>query len=193
MSLQRSIHTKFNYAQYLDWDDDKRWELIDGIPYDMSPAPNRRHQEITQSLFNKIYNYLKGKSCKAYIAPFDIRLSASYADEHEIETVVQPDISVFCNASKLDEKGAKGAPDWVIEVLSPGTAHKDLNIKLLLYQQYQVKEYWIVDPETSITHVFHLDKSLKYLPGTQYEIEQSIDVSIFNDLRIFTSEIFSMS
>lgn len=192
MSLQRSINTKFNYGQYLDWDDGKRWELIDGIPYDMSPAPNRKHQKIIGNLFIQISNYFKGKPCEIYIAPFDIRLSESYEDEHVIETVVQPDLSIFCDKSKLDEKGAKGAPDWVIEVLSPGTAYKDLNIKLLLYQQYQVKEYWIVDPETSNIHVFQLDKSLKYLPGTLYEKGQPIDVSIFKDLRIETSGIFTM-
>lgn len=192
MSLQRSINTKFNYGQYLDWDDGKRWELIDGIPYDMSPAPNRKHQKIIGNLFIQISNYFKGKPCEIYIAPFDIRLSESYEDEHVIETVVQPDLSIFCDKSKLDEKGAKGAPDWVIEVLSPGTAYKDLNIKLLLYQQYQVKEYWIVDPETSNIHVFQLDKSLKYLPGTLYEKGPPIDVSIFKDLRIETSGIFTM-
>lgn len=192
MSLQRSINTKFNYGQYLDWDDGKRWELIDGIPYDMSPAPNRKHQKIIGNLFIQISNYFKGKPCEIYIAPFDIRLSESYEDEHIIETVVQPDLSIFFDKSKLDEKGAKGAPDWVIEVLSPGTAYKDLNIKLLLYQQYQVKEYWIVDPETSNIHVFQLDNSLKYLPGTLYEKGQPIDVSIFKDLRIETSGIFTM-
>lgn len=190
MPLQSSIDTKFNYAQYLEWNDDERWEIIDGIPYNMSPAPNRRHQKITGNLFNKIFGYLQGKNCEIYIAPFDVRLSESYEDEHRIETVVQPDLSIFCDTSKLDEKGAKGAPDWVVEVLSPGTAYKDLNTKLLLYQQYQVKEYWIIDPEASHVNVFLLDKFLKYLPGTSYKKGQHINVSIFKDLSIKTTDIF---
>ena len=138
---------KYTYADYLTWPDEERWELINGHAYDMSAAPSRRHQDVLGRLFRLIADFFDGRACRVYIAPFDVRLSEDYSDDHLIENVVQPDLSVFCNDDRLDDKGAVGAPDLAVEILSPSTSTKDLKTKLLLYQKFGVREYWIVDPE----------------------------------------------
>ncbi len=135
---------KFTYRDYLHWPDDERWELIDGVAYNMSPAPNRIHQKISGELHRQIANYLIGKQCEVYAAPFDVRLPATGEKNDEITTVVQPDITIVCDKSKLDKKGCKGSPDLVIEILSPYTAKKDMKEKHFLYEKFAVKEYWIV-------------------------------------------------
>ena len=111
---------KFTYEDYLTWSDDERWELIDGKAFRME-APNRYHQKISMTLSIKIGNYLEGKRCEVYAAPFDVRLNVGEG----ADTVVQPDILVICDQEKLDDKGAKGAPELIIEILSPSTAHHD--------------------------------------------------------------------
>ena len=135
---------KYTYSDYCLWDDGKRWELIDGVPYEMSPAPTRKHQEISGALLNQLYNFLKNKPCEVYAAPFDVRLNADEDDD----IVVQPDIVVVCDRSKLDDKGCKGAPDLVIEILSPASMRMDSIIKPEKYRQAGVREYWMVDPKT---------------------------------------------
>lgn len=140
---------KYTYADYCTWDDSERWELINGVPYAMSPAPSQVHQEISGELFGQLREYLKGKPCKVFHAPFDVRLNATDEDN----TVVQPDLLVVCDSSKLDGKSCKGAPDLVIEILSPSTAQTDRITKLNKYQQASVREYWIVDPESKTIQV----------------------------------------
>ena len=149
---------RYTYSDYCAWDDDERWELIDGIPYAMSPAPSRRHQRILLELAGQIREYLKDKTCELYIAPFDVRLSADGYDD----TVVQPDIIVVCDESKLDEKGCVGAPDLIIEVLSPSTSARDRVTKLNKYLQAGVREYWIVDPESKSVST-HILKDEEYV------------------------------
>ena len=148
---------KWTYADYLAWPDDERWEIIDGEAYNMSPAPSRLHQEISGKLFGSFYEYLKGKKCKLYAAPFDVRLPdlAGLTDE-KIETVVQPDIVIICDRTKLDERGCIGAPDIVVEILSPATSGYDLKVKYQLYQQHGVKEYWIIHPAEQTLLVYKL-------------------------------------
>ncbi len=126
----------FSYADYLSWTDEKeRWELIDGQAFDMSLSPSRVHQDILRNLSIKLGNFLKGKECKMYFAPFDVRLPDFQDDTDELTyTVVQPDISVICDLKKPDEKGCVGAPDLIIEILSPSTVGKDVKIKLSLYE-----------------------------------------------------------
>ena len=113
--MGRQSETTYTYSDYEKWDDGNRWELIDGVPYMMSPAPSPRHQEISTNLVILLGIYLKGKTCKVYAAPFDVRLNA----DSGYDTVVQPDISVICDPGKIDECGCKGAPDMVVEILSP--------------------------------------------------------------------------
>jgi Uma2 family endonuclease len=147
----------YTYADYCRWPDDERWELIDGVAYNMSPAPGRRHQEIAMAISSEIYVYLKDSSCRVYAAPFDVRLPEHAGqEEDDITTVVQPDISVFCNEENLDEHGAVGPPDIAVEILSPYTSVKDQREKLELYERFGVSEYWIVDPANRVMWVYRL-------------------------------------
>ena len=144
---------RYTYADYCALDDGKRWELIEGVPYDMSPAPMPVHQRISVELTLQFGMFLKGKPCQLYTAPFDVRLNA----DDEDDTVVQPDLAVICDRSKIDNKGCKGAPDLIVEILSPSTARHDRMVKFELYRRAGVREYWIVDPETKLVQVCLLE------------------------------------
>jgi Uma2 family endonuclease len=190
MGVPKAKHQTYSYADYLGWDDGRRWEVINGLAYDMSPAPNTEHQRISMFFSVTIGNYLQNKKCSVFSAPFDVRLSENASDEAHINNVVQPDISVICDPGKMDEKGAIGAPDWVIEIVSPSTVKHDFGTKLLLYQKFGVKEYWIVDPETKSIHVYQIDGSGKYNPGKVYNSGDMLEVGIFEDLKITVHEVF---
>lgn len=120
---------EFTYGDYYKWDDGKRCELIYGVAYDMTPAPLRTHQEISGYIFYMFYDYLKGKDCKVYEAPFDVRLPEGDEAADDVPTVVQPDILVVCDKSKLDRRGMRGAPDLAVEILSEHTLKKDMTVK----------------------------------------------------------------
>ena len=139
----------YSYADYLQWTFEDRLELIKGKIFKMTPAPNLYHQDISGVVFTEIYNYLKGKPCKTYAAPFDVRLprKAGNSNEKNIYTVVQPDICVICDISKLDKQGCKGAPEIIVEILSPGNNQKELRNKYEVYEESGVKEYWIISPQ----------------------------------------------
>lgn len=184
----------YTYADYLTWNDGKRWEVIDGVAYekieapsivsDMTPAPGMYHQTIVTNLIREIGIYLKGKIGRVFSAPFDVRLSESNED-----IVVQPDLSIFCTDQYLDEKGATGPPDWIIEILSPYTSVHDLTTKFLLYQRYNVKEYWVVDPSIKTVTAYTLEDD-KYGEGKIFMEAQQIYSSIFPDLKIDFMEVF---
>lgn len=146
----------YSYANYLRWRFEERLELIRGKIFEMS-APATFHQEVLNELFVALYNHLKGHPCKVFCAPFDIRFPKDSMEDHQIYSVVQPDICVICDLSKLDTKGCVGAPDIVVEILSPDNNRKELQIKYGLYQEFGVKEYWIVDPKkrTVLKHVLN--------------------------------------
>jgi len=182
--------TKFTYVDYVNWPEDERWELIDGYAYNMSPAPSRRHQKISRDLAVQIANFLTGKSCEVYFAPFDVRLPEADEQDEDIETVVQPDIVVICDKNKLDDKGCRGAPDLIIEILSPFTAPKDMKIKLSLYEKHGVKEYWVVHPIDNIVMVFKLGKNKKYSKPEVYTEEDKIKTAILEGLEIELSKVF---
>ncbi|MBN2443423.1 MAG: Uma2 family endonuclease [Spirochaetales bacterium] len=150
MALPKPEET-FTYSDYLTWPQEERWELIHGIPYNMSPAPSLHHQQISFELAGQIHAYLRGKSCQAFTAPFDVRFPGK---DETIDTVVQPDISIICDKTKLDERGCLGPPDIIIEILSPHTASKDLKEKFVLYELQGVKEYWVVEPLDKVVFVF---------------------------------------
>jgi len=187
----------YTYADYLTWNDGKRWEIIDGVAYeknegvysfvsDMSPAPGRYHQAIVSNLIREIGIYLKGKEGRVFPAPFDVTLT-----ESGIVNIVQPDLSIFLNNENLDERGATGAPDWVIEILSPYTSSKDLGTKKLLYQKFKVREYWIVDPVKKVVSVFILNKENSYDHGNVFSQRDKVNSNTFPDLEINFSEIFA--
>ena len=144
---------RFTFADCLTWDEDKRIEIIDGEAF-MMATPSRIHQGICFEIGRQLGNYLEGKQCRVYPAPFGVRLFEQDGDSPEnVDTVVEPDISVVCDRSKLDMYGCKGAPDLIVEVLSPSTQRHDQLVKLNLYQRAGVQEYWIVDPENRTVRV----------------------------------------
>ncbi|MCA9712927.1 MAG: Uma2 family endonuclease, partial [Myxococcales bacterium] len=128
------LHPRFTYGDYRQWMGDERWELIDGEAYLMSPAPKRRHQRASMGLSAQIANALEGGSCQVYAAPFDVRLPDGDEADDDVATVVQPDVVVICDPAKLDDAGCRGAPDWVVEILSPSTTARDRIDKRDLYQ-----------------------------------------------------------
>jgi len=154
----------YTYADYLTWEWPEMMELIRGKIYKMSPAPSSTHQKISGQLFLKIGNFLVEKKCQLFSAPFDVRLpvSKSKREDKDIVTVVQPDLCVICDPSKIDERGCLGAPDWIIEILSQRTSAKDLREKFDVYELAGVTEYWVVHPQEQTILVYTLNDSGKY-------------------------------
>jgi len=181
----------YTYQDYLTWPESERWELLNGRAYNMTPAPSRRHQEISGQLLTLFNNYLKGKTCRVYAAPFDVRLPQLQESDEQTSTVVQPDLVIVCDKSKLDHRGCKGSPDLVVEITSPSTFQKDLKEKFILYERVGVLEYWIVYPEENTLSVFHLTQEGKYSRPEVYTEQDSIKVGIFEDLTIELSEVFA--
>ncbi len=154
----------YTYSDYLSWSFTEMSELIRGKIFKMSPAPTSTHQKISLRLTLKIGNFLEGKKCQLFLAPFDVRLpqAPDRKSDKEIITVVQPDLCVVCDPSKIDERGCLGAPDWIIEILSRYTSAKDLREKFEVYEDAGVKEYWVVHPQEQTLLVYTLDVSGKY-------------------------------
>lgn len=183
---------RFTYADYLTWLDDERWEIIDGVAYSMSPAPGTRHQRVSRKLSLALGDFLRDKTCEMFTAPFDVRLSEQHgASDNYIETVVQPDILVVCDKSKLDERGCNGVPDLIIEILSPSTAKHDTYLKFNLYQKHGVKEYWLVHPNDQTVLVFKLQDSGIYGRVDMYVTGDVVPVSILVGLEIDLGEVFA--
>ena len=182
----------YNYAQYLTWQFDERVELIKGKIFEMSPAPSSNHQNISSQLHGFIWQYLRSKECKIFHAPFDVRFPKNRnSQESEIHTVVQPDICVICDLSKIDEKGCLGAPDMIIEILSPSTSKMDVKDKFNIYQQSGVKEYWIVHPEEKLIEQFLLNEKGVYILQKMYTEDDNISVCVLDNYTIPLKEIFS--
>jgi Uma2 family endonuclease len=189
---------KYTYGDYCSWPDEERWEIIEGEPVAMSPAPNRYHQRILWNLSGIMHRaedtgLLKG--CEVYPAPFDVRLPDSDEADDLITTVVQPDISIICDNRKLDDKGCRGAPDLIMEILSPSTASRDMILKKDLYQKHGVKEYWIVHPLEKIVIVYkliNLESSSERLfdKGSVYTEKDEVALSVPEGIVIRLSEIF---
>ena len=148
------LNKVYTYADYLKWTFEERVELIKGKIFEMSPAPDRLHQEVAGEIYHQFKNYLTHKSRRVYIAPFDVRFIQKSKKNTDIITVLQPDVCVVCDLSKLDDKGCLGAPDIVIEILSPGNNKKELANKYEAYEEGGVKEYWIADPREKSVQVY---------------------------------------
>jgi len=190
LNLDESL--RYTYADYLTWVDDKRRELINGFIYLMS-APKRIHARILQKINREIDWFVDKKigGCHVYHAPFDVRLPVNNGTaDDKIYNVVQPDLCVVCDLSKLDNNGCIGAPDLIVEVLSPSTLKKDWNYKFNLYEASGVREYWIVDPKGKVVNAFLLQPDGKYDDGTVYDSSQKAPVRIFEGLEIDLNELF---
>ncbi|MCP5052579.1 MAG: Uma2 family endonuclease [bacterium] len=180
----------FTYGHLLEWPEDERWELIDGIAYDMAAAPATRHQIVLGDLYRQISVYLLDKTCHVFLAPFDIRLPEAEEKEEDIRNVLQPDISVICDPKKIDERGCLGSPDLVIEVLSPSTAQKDKKVKFATYERFGVNEYWIVHPQDMTLTVFKLLAGKSYGRPDVYLPEDKVSPGVLPELIIDLSTVF---
>jgi Uma2 family endonuclease len=183
MNAALKLPTHYTYADYYNWSEEERWELINGEAYAMS-APSRLHQKILLEIAFQIRSYLKEKTCEIYVAPFDVRLPKRNEKDEQIDTVVQPDLSIICDEKKLDDKGCRGAPDWIIEILSPSSKLMDMEVKRKLYEQHGVKEYWIIHPEERYLMIYLLDFQGKYNQPIIYPLDKPVQVSLFSDLSI---------
>lgn len=192
---QLDFKKQYTYAEYLTWRFNERVELIKGWIYKMSPAPKTKHQESSGELFYAMKHFIKctNKKCKILDAPFDVRLKKNQGQsEQEITTVVQPDICIICDLDKLDDAGCLGAPDLIVEILSDSTAKKDYNEKFNLYEENEVKEYWIVNPATKTIELFSLINGRYESIDLFNESEgfTHIESQLFKDLKIPLDTIF---
>ena len=185
---QLDLSKTYNYADYLTWQFDGMVELIKGKVFNMSPAPGSYHQRVSRNIFKDLAVFLNKEKCEVFVAPFDVRLS-NYKYDKEILTVVQPDICVICDPTKIDEKGCNGSPDLIIEILSPSTKKKDVQDKFQLYEESGVKEYWIVYPLEKLVDVFLLENN-KYRLVKKYVHDDIVPVNIFQSLNISLTDIF---
>jgi Uma2 family endonuclease len=189
---QLDLTKKYTYADYLTWQFNERVELIKGWIYKMSPAPRRRHQAVSGNLFFELKYFFRSCNCKVYEAPFDVRLKKNKGSDTEVNTVVQPDISVFCDLSKLDDRGAIDAPDLVVEITSDSTMKKDYNEKFNTYEENGVREYWIVNPDSHSMEIFKLENN-KFDSVGVFNIHDGATVVnsvIFPDLKVNLVEVF---
>lgn len=181
-AVENKIYT---YEDYLKFADDEVVEIIDGRIFAMAPAPSRMHQELITEILYELNSYIKSNngSCKVYPAPFDVVLKNVDEDIKHSRNIVQPDISVICDKNKLTDKGCTGSPDMIVEVISPFNPGNDYIKKLSLYQEYKVKEYWIVNPIEKNILVYTLQDN-GYAAPKIYTFNDKIKVNIFKDLEI---------
>jgi Uma2 family endonuclease len=158
MALAQRDTQYHTYADYLTWPDEHRYELIDGIAWMMAPAPTLDHQEVAGEIYRQLANALPGRPCRPFIAPVDVRLPKANEEDARIDTIVQPDVLVVCDPAKLDRRGVRGAPDLVVEVLSPGSASHDHVRKRGVYERAGVREYWLVHPSDRMVTIYRLSE-----------------------------------
>ena len=187
MPLEKE-ETLYTYAEYKDWElgVGERFELIYGEVFAMA-GPNERHQSILAALTNQFFNYLEGKPCKVYPAPFDVRLF--YEEDESDDTVVQPDIMIICDKKKRGPESCRGAPDLVVEILSPSNTAIEMERKFELYRRAGVKEYWVIDPESNRLKTYHFEGG-NILTNT-FESSNTAQVAIFPDLTINLNRVFA--
>lgn len=191
-----AVNALYSYDDYLTWNDEERWELIYGTPYSMAPAPFREHQEISGRVHNIFFTYLKDKSCKVYAAPFDVRFLPENCEKLKksnsfINSVVQPDLTIVCDPSKLDKRGCIGSPDLIVEITSKSTIKKDITQKFALYEKFKVKEYWIIHPESKTVLIFKLVHD-SYGKPDMYAYTDIIESALFPGLTVNLQEVFGI-
>jgi len=184
---QLDLTKRYTYADYLTWQFTDRVELIMGKIFNMSPAPSSQHQHITVAISSGIYQFLRNKPCKVFTAPFDVLLPDSSGVKN---TVVQPDITVVCDSSKITKEGCTGAPDLVVEVISKSSVKKDLHEKFGIYEQAGVKEYWIVQPQDRSLIIFTLTEAGQYQPSKPLTKGDIATSQVLPGLKIDLDEVF---
>ena len=187
---QLDLGKSYTYADYLQWKFEERLELIKGKIFRMSPAPSMRHQRTSGHVFREISWHLKNKACQVFAAPFDVRLSQKGTKDTQIQTVVQPDICVICDKSKLDDRGCLGSPDIVIEILSPGNTKKEMRHKFRLYEENVVREYWVVFVAEELIQVYRLNEQNKYIADDPYVPGDEIITPVLPGFILKVEEVF---
>ena len=181
----------YTYADYLTWEFDERVELIKGKIFRMGEdAPKRIHQKISGVVSYFLYSYLKGKPWEIYSAPFDVRLPVKSKRNEDIDTVVQPDICVICDPAKLDDAGCIGAPDLIVEILSPGNNRKELRNKYEVYEESGVREYWIIHPDEQTLMIYTLHEG-KYQPSRLFTSGDIVESKCIVGFKLDLEEVFS--
>jgi Uma2 family endonuclease len=183
------INKTYTYADYFKWKFEERVELIKGRIFSMSPAPNRMHQQLSGDLYYLLRIYLEGKKCNVYSAPFDVRLPRKSKDDRDIITVLQPDICVICDAEKLDDRGCVGAPDLVVEILSPGNNSKELKNKYEVYEESGVREYWVVSPQNEYFIKYTLVDG-RYYPSRPMVAGDVVESSVLEGFSLNLENLF---
>ena len=181
----------YSYAHYLNWLFDDRVELIKGKVVKMGPAPSPLHQEISGSIFFSLYNYLRNKTCKVYYAPFDVRFPKESLADKDIYTVLQPDICIICDTSKIDGRGCIGAPDIVIEILSPGNNKTELIHKYEIYEEFGVKEYWVVSSGDKTLLKYTLNKEGKFQSSKLFTLNEKVYSEVLQGFELDLDEVFA--
>ena len=183
MPLLHPQTPRYTYGDYRQWQGDERFELIDGEAVQMNPAPRIWHQRVLGALYRQIADFLDASSCEVLLAPVDVRLPKGEEPDDEVTTVVQPDLVVVCDSTRIDDLGVRGAPDLVVEILSPATAGRDEILKRDLYERSGVREYWLIDPETWTLRIYQLqdrrffaslELASQVLPGFRFDPKFSL-------------------
>ncbi len=186
----RAEYGYYSYADYLTWQMEEVVELIKGkIFKKAAAAPKRIHQKASGELFFLLNGFLKGKTCEVYSAPFDVRFFTNSKDDKKIHDVVQPDICVICDPEKLDDRGCIGAPDLIVEILSPGNSKTELKHKFELYESQGVREYWIVSPEAQYLLIYTLTDG-KYVPSRLLTSGDVVESAVLEGFRLDLEEFF---
>ena len=184
-----SYSGKYSYADYLTWQLDEMVEIIKGRLFKMTSAPSRIHQKTAGKLHHWLYSFLEGKTCEVYIAPFDVRLPTTSTNNEEVYTVVQPDVCVICDKNKLDEAGCIGAPDLIVEILSPGNNKKELQNKYEVYQESGVREYWIIHPNEQTLLIYSL-KNGGFIPSRLFTSGDNVNSNVILGFNLDLEDFF---
>ena len=181
---QLDLSKTYTFKDYLSWKFSEKVELLKGYVSKMSPAPNTQHQLIARQIFQEMAWFLKNKTCQVFFAPYDIYLSGSAG-----QTIVQPDISVICDTTKIKKHGCVGSPDLVIEILSPGNARKEMKEKYEIYEEAGILEYWVVFPDEEILQIYILE-SKKFIPQKPYTSGDTYSSKVLEGFKIEVKQIF---
>jgi len=169
---ETSARKTFTYGDLREWPEDERWEILDGEPFAMTPGPDVDHQRVSRNLSTLIHRFLEGKTCELFVAPFDVLLPTADEDDDEVVNVLQPDIMVVCDPEKVTRRGIRGAPDFVVEILSPSTASRDQIRKRRIYERHGVREYWVIDPSNRMVTVYRRrPKGSGFRPGDLLDVD----------------------